>query len=759
MKARSTIPTQHEIDRLHEENSRLKDAEARRAIAENALVEHEMRYRDMVEHAQDIIYSADRHGYFVDFNPAAVETTGFSADEIQGMLYLDLIHPSWRRQAKRFYVRQIKEEIPTTYFEYPVVTKEGVVVWLGQHVQLIRTRGNVVGIQAIARDITRQRQNEEQLRLSRLVLEGRIRQRTAALREANEALRLEVEQRKRDFLRQRRLMEIAAAVNASVPLVRILHIVRDGILEIGVFDRVGVFLYDRDNSLLVGACGTDRAGKPTDVGTARIPVHVGDTMPMQRVALGELDFYLSDDFTRDLNLRPDDPMYGVHAHAVAPLRANGVIVGVVTVDNVISDRGITEEDIQGLLPFAQQAGIAIQNAHLFQELSQTQKALSHSEKLRAIGELASGVAHNLNNVLAVILGYAELIEQSEGDQTEVARCSQIIATAATHGADIVRRMQQFARKEVVENPVVFDLAALVRETLEFTRPAWHTQATGRGIEIDVETTLPPELMAVGVPSEIREVLVNMITNAVDAMPEGGALMIEGTVEQSGIVLKFTDTGHGMTEAVRQRVFEPFFTTKAVGKGIGLGLAVTWGIIQRHDGTIRVDSRPGAGTTFHLILPLPSLATVNPAALQAERDIAGLRVLLVEDEDVVRQGIARLLEKCGSVVTQASSAAEAQKWLEANSAHCDIVLSDQGMVGRTGLDLFRWTRERFPAVHRVLLSGWGDQLPSGGDNSAAEMILAKPITQKGLVSALAGFVGKAPPTIPVERLRETEVGAD
>ncbi|HZO88165.1 MAG TPA: ATP-binding protein [Chthonomonadaceae bacterium] len=543
--------------------------------------------------------------------------------------------------------------------------------------------------------------------------------------------------------RQRRLSRLAAAISSRTALHEILRMVHDAIIEAGGFDRTAVFLYDREHNLLRGTWGTDRSGEPVDISEVELPILPGDTRAMARLARGEMDYYLSANYTAEVSIPPDHPMYGVHAHAIVPLRVGTQIVGMVAVDNLLRDAPITAEDMDGLLPFADQAAVAIQNAQLFQALQQAQTALLRSEKLRAVGELASGVAHNVNNVLAAVLGYAELIQMTEGAPAEIKHYARTIERAALDGAAIVQRLQQFARKETEANEERFDLSVLAREAIELTRPAWHNQAAGRGARIEVQAELQPELWVAGVASELREVFINLICNAADAMPEGGTLTVRSFVEHGLAVVAVQDTGVGMDESTLRRVFEPFFTTKPPGRGTGLGLSVAWGIVDRHRGRIEVESQSGQGAVFRVYLPLTRQAAPDSAAADDSATLLKVRILLVEDEELVLDGLARALAAQGATLGLASDASEALEWLKANGDTCDLILSDHGMAGLTGMELLVRVRERWPHIRRVLLSGWGAHLPGKMDTSAAELILTKPIRQKEMTAALAQLLASSP----------------
>jgi signal transduction histidine kinase len=422
-------------------------------------------------------------------------------------------------------------------------------------------------------------------------------------------------ERERHLEQQHRLTRISTAINARLPLSDLLRMVRDTVVEVCGVDRAAIFVIDHNSQVLRGAWGTDREGHPEDISSEIADIHDPNHFLIMDVARGEAEYSLLEDFTDFCNLPPESNMYGVHAHAIVPLRAKREILGVLCVDNLLRDTPITRKDIAGLRPFAEQAAVAIQSDRLFAQLCQAQEALVRSERLSAIGELADGIAHNINNILTAVLGYAELIQHEPEVTQQTREYAHIIAQAALEGAEIANRMMQFANREVYLGKTVFELAAVVREAIELTRPLWPNHVIGRGAHIEIVIELTPALYVSGVSSEIREVMANLIKNAVEAMPDGGTLMVRCCSRDENAVVDVVDNGIGMDEATRRRVFEPLFTTKGPALGSGLGLAVVWGIIERHNGHIQVQSQPGAGTTFSIVLPLAPatrLVHANPS---------------------------------------------------------------------------------------------------------------------------------------------------
>jgi len=282
-----------------------------------------------------------------------------------------------------------------------------------------------------------------------------------------------------------------------------------------------------------------------------------------------------------------------------PLLSRGKVIGVMRLSRR-GERGFSQEDLRFLVSLAHHASIAIENARLFENLRMAQERIVRAEKLRALGQMASGVAHDFNNLLSVILARTGLLLQVVKDE-EARHDLRRIQQAAQDGAEIVRRIQLFGRPDAPRCFVPVDLNEIVRDAVAVTKPKWHSRERVGTAPIQVHTHLADLPSIQGNPAELREVLINLIFNAVEAMPEGGELVIRTEPLEKGVRLIVQDTGMGMSDEVKRRLFEPFFTTKGA-EGTGLGLSVAYGIVTWHGGTIKVDSEIGLGTTFVIELP-------------------------------------------------------------------------------------------------------------------------------------------------------------
>ncbi len=356
------------------------------------------------------------------------------------------------------------------------------------------------------------------------------------------------------------------------------------------------------------------------------------------------------------------------------------------------------------------------------EQKEERERAARADKLRALGQLASGVAHDFNNSLAAILGRAQLLRRQVRDEA-VIRNLEIIQTAAEDAAATVRRIQTFARKSPAKEFEIIDVAGLLNDAIEITRTRWQNEARLRGLEYDVELDAESGQHTFGSASELREVFVNLIVNAVDAMPEGGNLTIRSARENGGLRLQFVDTGTGMPEDVRQKIFDPFFSTKGA-HGTGLGLSVSHSIIERHEGTISVASEVGGGTTFTIELPASEVESETTDKPADSVEMPSLSILVVDDEPAVRETLAEMLEVMGHRVLLAESGQKALQTLAGNS--CDLVFTDLSMPEMDGWETTRAIRKRWADMKVVLVTGYGTgTAPPTGEDKLVNGIIGKP----------------------------------
>ncbi len=376
------------------------------------------------------------------------------------------------------------------------------------------------------------------------------------------------------------------------------------------------------------------------------------------------------------------------------------------------------------------------------KLRMAQQTAIKQERLSALGTMAAGIAHDFNNALTLILGYSDLLLGNLRDRATPAETTQLhaITTAAQDAAQIVRRLREFHRQdEGTETRVILQLNALVEQAISLTQPKWQEQARNRGVDIAIRTELDDLPPLYGDPAELREMLTNLIFNAVDAMPGGGTITVLTSLDDTDAKLCIRDTGTGMDEETRRRCLEAFFTTKGE-RGTGLGLSAVYGIIERHQGAMDIESEVGKGTCFCIRLP----ASVREEDVESAGgipapggagDSAGIRrILVVDDQEIIRDVIQQQLSEDGHEVQIAGCGREALERMD--TATFDLVVTDHSMPGMTGEELAAQVKAKFPATAVILLTGFGgSRFDNERKPTTVDMILGKPATSFDLRRAI------------------------
>jgi signal transduction histidine kinase len=384
------------------------------------------------------------------------------------------------------------------------------------------------------------------------------------------------------------------------------------------------------------------------------------------------------------------------------------------------------------------AGRTVELQKALSELQASQRQVVQQERFRAFGEMAGGVCHDFNNALMAIIGYTELLLQNEAlidDRDLLVEYLKTMNTAGRDAAHVVSRLRDFYRPR--EESDVFssvEINGLLEEIVPLTKPKWHGQALEDGRTISMVLELERVPLVLGNGAELRETLMNLVFNAVDAMPAGGTITLRTRPLENAVQIEVADTGTGMSEEVRQRCLEPFFSTKG-DRGTGLGLAMAFGIIRRHEGTLEIDSQAGQGTTFRITLPCGHSpgADKEEARLTLDRS---LRVLVVDDEPNTRDIVSGYLRGDGHRVTTAPGGFEAMQRLM--SEEFDLVITDHGMPGMNGLQLADAVHRVDSAKPVVLLTGF--TLSEEQEAASIACVLKKPLAREELRAALANVLG-------------------
>lgn len=521
------------------------------------------------------------------------------------------------------------------------------------------------------------------------------------------------------------LLTVSRAVVNSLDLNTILSTIAKQIRQVIHTDECSVFLYDEQEKVLIPQV-CDAQTYVDEMMAVRLKLGEGITGTVALTGRGEIVNDAEAD-PRSLTVPGTPPEQS--SLLCAPLISRDHVLGVITLSR-IGPHGFQQEDLELATLFAGQCSAAIANARLYEsmklaydELRATQAQLVQSAKLNALGEMAGGVAHDFNNILAAILGRTQLLLQTVDDPA-IRRQLGVIEQAALDGAQTVRRVQEFTRVRQDERFETLDVNRVLYGVVELTRPAWEAGAKRRGVVVNVHLDLKATHTIAGAASELREVFTNMVLNAIDAMPVGGDLWITSHDESDSVRVQVRDTGIGMDPDTRARVFDPFFTTKEV-KGTGLGLSVAYGIVTRHRGQIDVQSAPNNGTVFTLSFPIGAV----PVELGPSADgppPTSLHALVVDDEESVMSVLAEMLRGMGHHVTSALGGPAAIEILR--HEQFDVVFTDLGMPDVNGWDLASVVKARRPECAVVLVSGWGFQLEEDAAVSrGVDRVMAKPFS--------------------------------
>ena len=381
------------------------------------------------------------------------------------------------------------------------------------------------------------------------------------------------------------------------------------------------------------------------------------------------------------------------------------------------------------------------------ELQKTQQKVIKQERLAAIGQMASGIAHDFSNALMPVLGFSEiLINHPEymKDLERVRKYMEMINTSARDAMHIIGGLREFYRtKEKSESLVPLNLNKVVEQAVLLTQPKWKEESSVKGIQIHIETALSPLPDMIGNEAALREALTNLIFNAVDALPKGGTISFKSRVEDSQLLLEISDSGIGMSEEVRHQCFEPFFSTKGRG-GTGLGLAMVYGVVRRHEGSIDIKSEENKGSTFVIRLPIRNPVSVEhedgKAPVLVGKLTKKLNVLVVDDEIMVREVLQEYLSGDGHGVETAKDGVEALELFQ--QQEFDLVITDRAMPEMNGDQLAEHIKKIAPKIPLIMLTGFGELMKAKEEcPKGVDYLISKPLTFEAYREALATAVSK------------------
>jgi PAS domain S-box-containing protein len=715
----------NEIAELAREFDKMSAQLRTTTVSMDRLAESEERTRLIVETALDGVVSIDGDGRITGWNPQAETMFGWKREEALGLLLSDAIVPHQHRAAHRDglqrYLGTGVARVLNRRIELTALRRDGSEFPIELAITAIST-GKAVSFSAFLRDITERKHAEErvQAQLTRLDLLNQI---TRAIGERQDlqsiyqvAVRSLEEQMPADF---------CCVCNY------------DGATEVLSVIRVGV----GSQALAMDMAMAENA---------RVPI---DENGLSRCVRGSV-VYEADIAKVPFPFPTRLARAGLRSMVMAPLQSESRVFGVMVIARRTA-HAFSSSDCEFLQQLSAHVALAAKQAELhgslqqaYDDLRQTQQAVLQQERLSALGQMASGIAHDINNAISPVLLITEsLLEREPNLGARTRGALETIARATEDVAATVARMREFYRQreaELVLAPV--SLNKLARQVVELTRARWSDLAQQRGVVVDFHADFAPDdPVVLGVESEIREALINLIFNAIDAMPEGGRLTlrtrgVNADPAKSHVLLAVIDDGQGMDEETRKRCLEPFFTTKGE-RGTGLGLAMVYGVVRRHGADIAIDSTPGQGTTVTLRFPPPALdaAGAPTAAPGADARPPRMRILVVDDDPLLLKSLRATLEEDGHVVVAANGGQAGIDLFQA--AHTgaqpfSVVVTDLGMPyvdGRKVASAIKSVSARTPVL---LLTGWGQRLVDDGDlPPGVDGVLSKPPKLRDLRRAL------------------------
>lgn len=395
----------------------------------------------------------------------------------------------------------------------------------------------------------------------------------------------------------------------------------------------------------------------------------------------------------------------------------------------------------------------------YDELRLTQQSVMQLERLRALGQMASGMAHDINNALSPIVAYSDILLTTLKDIPDKSRKHiEYIRKSGEDIAHIVARMREFyRRRHGEENLAPVNLNRVIEEVVELTRPRWRDMSQNDGIQVNVTTEFDKLLPAFpSDESELREALTNLLFNSLDAMPTGGDIKLttrgimvkggpRGEVKYSHVVMEISDTGSGMDEKTRQRCLEPFFSTKSQRGGSGLGLAMVYGMVERHEGTIEIESEVGKGTTFRLVFPVRGCVRRRNGRSDTNAFARPLRILCIDDEPLIRELLSDslvLFKHQVVTVDGGQRGVETFRQAASDGNPFEVVITDLGMPEMDGRQVANLIKSESPATPVIMLTGWGTMMKEDGEvPTQVDGVLSKPPRVKELGDMLARVVSQ------------------
>jgi PAS domain S-box-containing protein len=689
------------------------------AQANESLRKSERRFRALIEHGSDSIAMIDNDSRIIYLSPAVANVEGYQPEELLGRLGTDLTHPDDLPILGAAVEKLLAQPGKPISLVWRRRHKDGRWIWLEGVATNMLDDPSVGAIVTNYRDITERLEHESRLgeQMRRLALMARI---TRAISERQDLRSI--------------FQVVVRSIEEELPV-----------------DFCLIGLYETGENRLTVNC----VGARTDPVATRLDMVEGTIIPIDENGLSRcvqgLLVYEPDIASSSFPFPKRLASAGMCSVVIVPLLVESQVFGV-----LVAARHNANAFSSGECEFVRQAmehtALAAHQAQLYtalqrayDDLRTSQQQIMQQERLRALGQMASGIAHDINNAISPVALYTEALLEREPNLTDRGRSQlEIIQRAVDDIAQTVARMGEFYRQREPQLTLIpVDLNKLVGQVIDLTRARWSDMAQQRGAAIDMRPELARDLpLVAAVESQIRDALVNLVFNAVDAMPDGGPLIIRtclarGSQEQI-VLLEVQDAGVGMDEDTRRRCLEPFFTTKGT-RGTGLGLAMVYGVAQRHGASLEIESEPGKGTLVRMTFAIAAAAAAVSSGLQ--RQPAGpMRILIIDDDPLLLRSLRDTLEVDGhevSTATGGQAGIEAFVESHAEGRPFPVVITDLGMPHVDGRKVAVTVKASVPATLVIMLTGWGRRLVTDGDvPPGVDQVLSKPPKLLELRAALS-----------------------
>jgi PAS domain S-box-containing protein len=699
----------------------LEHTDERRQRERAARQESERRMTTLVESLPNLVWTLRPDGWCEYVSPQWPRYAGKSAEAYLGLGWVDIIHPEDRERIRGDWEIALQRGIPYDV-EARIRRHDGVYRWFKTRgVPLRDEGGTVVRWLGSNTDIDDSKRGEQRMRvqLERLGLLDRT----------------------------------TRAIGSRQDPASILQIVARSLEEHLAIDFACSCIYDATHRVLtVGSIGAGSLALSEQLAMSPGSHLEIDENGLSRCVQGQLVY--EPDLSAVAHELPQRLAgAGLHSLVLAPLMVEDNVFGVLIAARQGTDR-FSSGECEFLRQLSEHVALALHQAdlygalkHAYEDLRQTQQHMMQAERLRVLGQIASGIAHDINNALSPAALYVDSMLEQDTSMNERSREQlKIVQRAIEDVASTVGRMREFYRREPASTAhVPIDVNQVIGHVVALTQVRWGSMPKERGAVIQVHTDLAPHLAPIlGVESELRDALTNLVLNAVDAMQDGGTLTLRSRpIDARHVGIDVVDTGIGMDEQTRQRCLEPFFTTKGE-RGTGLGLAMVYGMLERHSGEIRIESALGAGTRVSLSFPTATQADVAASGrYRVPKPVRPLRVLAIDDDPMVLGALREILDGDGHAVVLAGggeTGIAAFQAAEAEGRPFSVVITDLGMPHVDGRKVAAAVKGVRPDTPVLLLTGWGHRMQEDGDlPHHIDRILGKPPKVSDLRAALAELV--------------------